>query len=285
MDDRVAILEAAIDAVCRHAYAGIGTYFDQAEFERSVPADWAQRYGSIYSQACQLCLQATGHWLGQWQCPMKVEYLFESGHKHWKEADARLTAVVALQGIAKTLRYRRHAFVKKAEPGLQTANLFVWTMTRVHAHQAGKEVYPAFVPTLMKLARAPMQQKLHKVTGNKLKRLLEEHATRPHDLFVDFKHAGTLKQPREALSPSAADVHRARDKHGKRAASCGRERTCVDNGRDPHSSSALTPSSSDASRRRKCARSGYCAFAARSIAAIAAVAVAGASKGDTSSVR
>ena len=66
-------------------------------------------------------------------------------------------------------------------------------MTRVHAHQAGKPVYPAFVPTLMKLAKAPMPQKLHRVTGDKLKRLLHKHATEPHDLFVDFKHKGTLK--------------------------------------------------------------------------------------------
>ena len=67
------------------------------------------------------------------------------------------------------------------------------TITRVHAHQAGKPVCPAFVPTLMKLAKAPMRQKLHKVTGDKLTRLLHEHATKPHDLFVDFKHKGTLK--------------------------------------------------------------------------------------------
>jgi hypothetical protein len=48
------------------------TYFDQAEFERSVPADWAQRYGSIYALACNLCLQATGHWLTKWDCSMRV---------------------------------------------------------------------------------------------------------------------------------------------------------------------------------------------------------------------
>ena len=108
-------------------------------------------------------------------------------------AAARPTAVVALPGIAKEFRYRRHAFIKKTEPGLQSADLFVWTLTRVHAHLGGKHVYPAFVSTLMKLAKAPMQQKVHKVTSDKLIRLLEGHATRPHDLFVDFKHAGTLK--------------------------------------------------------------------------------------------
>jgi hypothetical protein len=31
------------------------------------------------------------------------------------------------------------------------------------------------------------------VTGDKLKRLLHEHDTKPHDLFVDFKQSGTLK--------------------------------------------------------------------------------------------
>jgi hypothetical protein len=191
--DRVAVLDAAIEAVCAHAYAGIGTYFDQAEFERSVEPDWAQNYGSIYSLACQLCLQATGHWLREWKCPMRVDYLFERGHKHWKEADKRLAAVTKLPDISKTFRYRSHAFVDKGEPGLQTADLFAWTMTRVHAHAAGKPIYPDFVPVLIKLANAPTRQKLHKVTGDKLKRLLHEHATVPHDLFVDFKHKGTLK--------------------------------------------------------------------------------------------
>jgi hypothetical protein len=103
-DDRVRILEAAISATCAHAYAGVGTYFDQAEFERSVPADWAQAYGSIDSLACQLCLQATGHWLVQWRCPMRVEYLFERGHRHWKEADVRLTQVTKREEIRKLFR-------------------------------------------------------------------------------------------------------------------------------------------------------------------------------------
>lgn len=192
-EDRVAVLDAAIKAVCTHAYAGIGTYFNQAEFERAVPPDWAQRYGSIYALACNLCLQATGHWLNQWRCPLRVDYMFEQGHKHWKEADARLKAAVALPDIAKQFHYRSHVFAKKTEPGLQTADLFVWTLTRVHAHQSGKEVYPAFVPTLTKLAKAPMQQKLHKVVGDQLKRLLHEHDTSPHDLFVHIRQSGTLK--------------------------------------------------------------------------------------------
>jgi hypothetical protein len=85
-EDRAAILDAAVSAIGAHAHAGVGTYFDQAEFERSVPADWAQRYGSIYALACNLCLQATGYWLDQWQCPMRVDYLFEHGHKHLQEA-------------------------------------------------------------------------------------------------------------------------------------------------------------------------------------------------------
>ena len=35
-EDRTAILDAAVTAIGVHAYAGIGTYFDQAEFARSV---------------------------------------------------------------------------------------------------------------------------------------------------------------------------------------------------------------------------------------------------------
>lgn len=192
-EHRVAILDAAVIAIGAHAYAAIGTYFDQTEFERAVSADWAKSYGSIYSLACQLCLQATGHWLNEWHCPMRVKYLFEQGHKHCDEANARLTEVTKRDDIRKLFRYRSHAFVDGIEPGLQTADLFAYTITRVHAHVAGKPVYPAFVPTLLKLAEAPKLQKLHKVTGDKLKRLLNEHATGPHDLFVDFKHHGTLR--------------------------------------------------------------------------------------------
>jgi hypothetical protein len=192
-EDRAAILDAAVSAIGAHAYAGVGTYFDQAEFERSVPADWAQRYGSIYALACNLCLQATGYWLDQWRCPMRVDYLFEQGHKHLQEADARVKAAVALPGIAKQFHYRSHAFVEKGQPGLQTADLFAYTMTKVQAHIAGKKIYPTLIPPLLKLARAPIPQKLHKVTGEKLQRLLREHDASPHDLFVDMKHTGTLK--------------------------------------------------------------------------------------------
>lgn len=192
-EDRAAILDAAVTAIGDHAYAGVGTYFDQAEFARSVPADWTERFGSIYPLACNLCLQATGHWLDKWNCPMRVDYLFEQGHQDLHEADARLKAAIALPGIAKQFHYRSHAFLEKGEPGLQTADLFAYTMTRVHAHIAGKKIYPTMIPPLLKLAQAPKLQKLHRVTGDKLKRLLHEHDTSPHDLLVDIKHSVTLK--------------------------------------------------------------------------------------------
>jgi hypothetical protein len=76
---------------------------------------------------------------------------------------------------------------------LQTADLFAYTMTKVQAHIAGKKIYPTLIPPLLKLAQAPIPQKLHKVTGEKLQRLLREHDASPHDLFVDMKHTGTLK--------------------------------------------------------------------------------------------
>jgi hypothetical protein len=123
---------------------------------------------------------------------MRVDYLFEQGHKHSHEADARLKAAVALPGIAKQFHYRSHAFLAKGEPGLQTADLFAYAMTKVQAHSAGKKIYPTLIPPLLKLTKAPKLQKLHVVTGEKLQRLLHEHDTSPHDLFVDMKHTGTL---------------------------------------------------------------------------------------------
>jgi hypothetical protein len=58
-EHRVAILDAAVIAIGAHAYAAIGTYFDQTEFERAVSADW----GEILWQHLQLSLPAlpSGH--------------------------------------------------------------------------------------------------------------------------------------------------------------------------------------------------------------------------------
>ena len=49
-------------------------------------------------------------------------------------------------------------------------------MTKVQAHTAGKKIYPTLIPPLLKLAEAPIPQRLHKVTGEKLQRLLREPA-------------------------------------------------------------------------------------------------------------
>jgi hypothetical protein len=113
--DRLVILNNAVDAVKTFAYMGIGVHFQQAEFESKAPKDWPERFGSIYTAACQMCLQTTGYWLARGESQMNVAYVFEQGHKYHNEADKLLTAIGQHDGARKRFRYHVHLFEYKIE--------------------------------------------------------------------------------------------------------------------------------------------------------------------------
>lgn len=187
LEDCVAIFENAVTAVEAHAYAMVGIYFDQAEFEKVADPDWPRWFGSIYTAACSMNLQASGYWLRKWQCPMRVRYTFESGHKFQKEADILLKGIAGNEEACRRFKYGDHGFADKAEEcGLQAADLFVWVTTKVSLGKAPPSLHP-FMPAIVRLARvsAP-RQKVLVFTGKKLERFFNEQVSANPAIVVRF---------------------------------------------------------------------------------------------------
>lgn len=185
---RVEILNLAVDAIAKHAYGGIGIYFEQAEFERVAPPEWAHAFGSIYSAACHLCLQTTAFWLNEWHSPMRVLYVFERGHKFQAEADEVLSAIGKNEDARKAFRYRNHLFEdKKTECGLQAADLLVWFITKAGVGAQISRSFRPFVEPLMRLSSSNRsRQQIHPFTGDLLKQFIAEQITGDTAFQVNF---------------------------------------------------------------------------------------------------
>ena len=109
--DRQLLLSHAVEAITNHAYGGVAVHFDKDEFEGIAPIGWEQVYGSIYSLACQMAMQATSVWLKRdKRCHLRVLYVFERGHKFQHESDAMLRAIADNQREAQVPLVRQPYF-------------------------------------------------------------------------------------------------------------------------------------------------------------------------------
>lgn len=176
---RIGILERAVQVIEQQTYAAIATYFDQAEFIREAPNDWPEYRGSVYSAACQMCVQTTGYWLRDWGVHLNVLYVFERGHKFQGEADDMMKAIAASHDACSHFHYRNHLFEEKDnEVGLQAADLFAWTITKASIadpHQLPPAMKP-FIPLMFKLAHINAERtKINQMTGDRLKRFIHEN--------------------------------------------------------------------------------------------------------------
>lgn len=176
--ERIDILNHAVNAIAGNFYVGVGVHFDRVEFEAEAPKDWPRYFGSIYSVACQMCLQSTAFMLDRLKSHLPVLYVFERGHKFRAEADAFLTAIGKHDESRKYYRYRQHIFEEKeAEFGLQAADLMAWTVTKARLGGRHPSMRP-FLDPLMRLAQtAPERQMIHSFTGETLLKFIESQLT------------------------------------------------------------------------------------------------------------
>jgi len=136
-----------------------------------------------------MCMQATAFWLNKRNCPLEVLYVFERGHKWQAEADTLLKSIALDDKMRARFRYRNHLFEdKRKECALQAADLFAWTVTKAKSCM-GNKVPPAmrpFISPIMKLARLNSRQNINMLTGEKLKRFIDEQSYGTEGIFVDF---------------------------------------------------------------------------------------------------
>lgn len=183
--ERIGVLDHAVLAVSRYATAGVAVCFAQEEFERKAPPDWPEVFGSIYSAACGMCLQATGLWLTRWGHQMEVRYVFERGHSFSAQADEFLTAYGQDRDMRQRCRYRSHSFGAKSEVGLQAADLAAWTIAKAAISNGTppRSMVP-FVESVMRLANNLNDRyRIHRFEGVLLDRYLHECMTEPLHTF------------------------------------------------------------------------------------------------------
>lgn len=178
MSDRAAILARAVDAITAHSYSGVAILFHRDEFEQAAPEGWLNVYGSIYSAACQMVLQAASFYVRKdRRCHLPILYVFERGHKHRAEADAMLTAIGKSDRARREFQYKNHLFEEKhREHGLQAADLLVWTITKAQLGGQPRGLQP-FKEPIWRLAQT-LGESCHPLvfTGAKLQRFFNEQA-------------------------------------------------------------------------------------------------------------
>jgi hypothetical protein len=184
--DRVAILNHAVHAVKKYAACAQGVFFDQREFV--APPDWPLVFGSIYSVACNLCLQVTSYWMREFSIQSEILYTFEAGHKFEDEADRFLKAIRQSEEARKRFRYRNHQFELKSEVGLQAADLYAWTLTKARSIDGGpipRAMRPFAEPLLAMVEGSEGRFRCSMFRGDMLDRFLRESLSNPVFIRVD----------------------------------------------------------------------------------------------------
>ena len=152
-EDRAEVLRKAIGAVNRHSLCGISVMFSQSEFEQLAPKFWKDVFGSMYSAACQMSLRTTAFWMDKNKHFTPINYIFESGHKFWKEADKVLGATGKNPELKRLYRYHVHASLeKRSSYGLQAADMLAWIMTKATVGFPSNHTMTAFKPVILGLA-------------------------------------------------------------------------------------------------------------------------------------
>jgi hypothetical protein len=158
--ERVELFENAITAISKNIYASIGVHFNQQEFEEVAPVEWSRSFGSIYTAACHMSIQATAYGLREWRSSEKVHYTFESGHKFRAQANSLMEKIRNDAEAVRTFRYRGHSFEQKDQSfGLQAADLFAWNVVK----ESFRTVPPSLRPFLLSMGRLASEIKKRQV--------------------------------------------------------------------------------------------------------------------------
>jgi hypothetical protein len=188
ISDRVAILDAAIDAITSNAMGGVGAMVDQHEFELEAGPDWPTRFGSTYSTLCQRTLQVTAAWLQDRRVFEPVVYVFEKGHKYEHEADAIMNGISETEFLRKRFQYAHHSFAHKHRCyGAQAADILAWLAIRIHLDKPSS-AGPAFYPSVAKLSKhfEPKGVFVPHYTGDRLKSFISQQKERPPEGEYQF---------------------------------------------------------------------------------------------------
>jgi hypothetical protein len=183
------ILQDCVDAINEHMTSGVGVVFFQKEFEAAAPEWWPQRFGSIYTAACQIVLQALAYWMKKHGQSQPVSFFFETGHRFQAEANALMVGAGKDPTLSQRLRYESHAFVdKRKAAGLQAADILAWALTKGYgpANQKMKGgVAAAFMAPLMSLAKHKNKNQINVLVGDKLERFFAEQLASGGAFSVD----------------------------------------------------------------------------------------------------
>jgi hypothetical protein len=140
-----------------------------------APVEWSHYFGSIYTTACHMCIQATAYGLREWRSSERVHYTFESGHKFRAQANSLMEKIRNDAAAKRDFRYHGHSFQEKNQSfGLQAADLFAWNVVK----ESFRTVPPSLRPFLLSMGRLASGIKKRQVffplTGDRLVTFLND---------------------------------------------------------------------------------------------------------------
>lgn len=103
---------------------GLATTINEDDYAELMQPREGMR--SAYAAALLMLMSQVRRWADRTRFSGKIAYFFEAGHKHQQDANAFMAWLFESERIASKFHYGGHAFLPKATPALQPADLLAW---------------------------------------------------------------------------------------------------------------------------------------------------------------
>jgi hypothetical protein len=154
--ERQHIIDLMVDAIVKTATMGSVIGIEKKEYQKAVSRSPVLRQlsGSEYSVCLQRSLDSVSTWMHEKGLRGRLQYVFEAGCEHQKEANEILFNVSKSEAMRTKYRWHNYAFVEKGAnvPQLFASDLLAWEWQRrrlndLHPQRGEKRM------TLNKLAK------------------------------------------------------------------------------------------------------------------------------------
>jgi hypothetical protein len=154
---RKEIVNCLTDAIISSATFGIVEAMPKDAYDEAIKAAPSMRKlaGDPYSIALVRCIENLAGWLDKKKISGRVQYIFEAGCNHQREANVILDGISASDTLKNRYRWRGYSFIEKDEdvPQLYAPDLLAWEWQRMYLNREHPE-RGELRTTLGKLARA-----------------------------------------------------------------------------------------------------------------------------------
>jgi len=140
MDDseRQQIIDLMVQCISQSATLGVAVLLPRAEYEKARDASppVVECSGSPYSVCLVRCMNIICDWLDQKELGGGIDYVFEAGDRHQREANDFLRRISLSPELNKRYRMHEFSFMPKGPevPQLFAPDLLAWEWQRAHVN-------------------------------------------------------------------------------------------------------------------------------------------------------